>query len=73
VREEYLRLKSSTFLTDFANGLWRARRGSANPEPFRMALPQPHLRMPRKRNTSPSGSVYFAASSAEVPQSGQSL
>ena len=38
-----------------------------------MALPQPHLRMPRKRNTSPSGSVYFAASSAEVPQSGQSL
>jgi hypothetical protein len=38
-----------------------------------MALPQPHLRMPRKRNTSPSGAVYFAASSAEVPQSGQSL
>jgi hypothetical protein len=35
---------------------------------LRMVLPPPHLRMPRKRNTSPSGSVYFAPSSAEVPQ-----
>jgi hypothetical protein len=28
---------------------------------------------PRKCNTSPSGSVYFAASSAQVPQSAHSL
>jgi hypothetical protein len=30
-----------------------------------MALPQPHLRMPRKRNTSPS--APFTAALAEAP------
>jgi hypothetical protein len=56
VREEYLRLKSSTFLTDIANGLSESEaRILARPNGRPLSAPSTSPQVPRGGGRSPPG------------------